>query len=153
VGPATTFSWLAFLLSLATVVCFAVLGKTKAWQGRFGFAVVSQVVAAAAFVFLGQTRSLAVMMACFVLVGANFGLCFFASLFYSLAHAREKHRRAAINEGVLGIGGFVGGIGAGYAASSAGLTAAFQWTPLFVIAAIAAQLLLLSAYRPLAKRT
>ena len=143
VGPATTFSWLAFLLSLATVACFAILGRTKAWQGRFGFIVVGQLVAAASFVLLGETRSLAVMLLCFAVVGANFGLCFFASMFYSLAQASEKHRRAAINEGALGAGGFVGGIGLGHLAASAGLAAAFQWTPAAVVVAIAGQLLLL----------
>jgi MFS family permease len=145
VGPATAFSWLAFLLSLATVACFAILGKTRGWRGRFGFVAAGQLVAAGSFFFLGQTRSLAVMIACFALVGASFGLCFFASLYYSLADVQEKHRRAAINEGALGLGGLIGGIAVGHAAAGAGLAAAFQWTPLFVALAVAAQLVILRA--------
>lgn len=143
VGPATTYSWLAFLLSLSTVVCFAILGRTRAWRGRFSILVVCQLAAAASFVLLSHTRSLAAMALCFVVVGANFGVCFFTSLYYSLAHAEARHRRAAINEGVLGAGGFAGGIGLGYAAGNIGIGAAFQWTPLLVLFAIAVQLLLL----------
>ncbi|MCC6696178.1 MAG: hypothetical protein IT365_11165, partial [Candidatus Hydrogenedentes bacterium] len=147
-GPATTYSWLAFLLSLATVVCFAILGRTQAWRGRLSFLIAGQLAAAVSFVLLSHARSLAVMILCFVIVGANYGVCFFASLYYSLAHAQTRHKRAAINEGVLGAGGFAGGIGLGYAAESAGITAAFQWTPLFVILAIAVQATLLNAFRP-----
>ena len=146
-GPAASFSSLAFLLSLATVACFAILGGTTSWRGRFVIPAAGQLVAAASFIVLGQTRSLAAMMACFALVGANFGLCFYASLFYSLAHADAKHRRAAINEGMLGAGGFAGGIGAGCAAALFGVTAAFQWAPLCVVAAVAVQTILLRACR------
>ena len=147
VGPATTYSWLAFLLSLTTVICFAVLGRTQAWRGRFSILVVCQAAAAASFVLLSNTHSLVVMAFCFAAVGAGFGVCFFASLYYSLAQANLRHRRAAVNEGVLGAGGFVGGIGLGFAAGSAGITLAFQWTPLFVLLAMAVQLLILRSGR------
>ena len=143
VGPATAYSWLAFLLSLFTAICFTVMGQARAWQGRYSILAGGQLAAGASFVFLAHTRSLAVMAVCFAVVGLNFGLCFFASLYYSLAHARERHRRAAVNEGVLGAGGFAGGIGLGCAAGSFGIATAFQWTPVLVVLAIAVQLLLL----------
>ncbi len=143
VGPATTYSWLAFLLSLATVACFVVLGRTRAWQGRYSILAAGQLAAAASFVLLGHTRSLIVMVFCFAVVGANFGVCFFASLYYSLASVKAGHRRAAVNEGVLGAGGFAGGIGLGYAAQHAGITVSFQWTPLIVLLAIVGQFLML----------
>ena len=145
VGAATTYSWLAFLLSLATVLCFAVLGATRAWQGRYAVLGAAQLAAAAAFVLLGHTHSLVVMILCFAVVGADFGVCFFASLYYSLASAKAGHRRAAINEGVLGAGGFVGGIGLGFAAQQAGIAVAFQWTPLMVVLAVAVQCAVLRA--------
>ncbi len=148
VGPATTYSWLAFLLSLATVVCFVVLGRTRAWRGRFSVLVAGQLAAAASFVLLGHARSIAVMALCFAVVGANFGLCFFVSLYYSLAQAQAGHRRAAINEGVLGAGGFAGGIGLGYAAQHAGIAVAFQWTPLMVLLALSVQFLMLRLVAP-----
>jgi hypothetical protein len=147
VGPATAFSWLAFILPLATVATFAVLGRTRMWKTRFSWVVVSQLIAALAAALLGQAHSIAAMLLCFAVVGVNFGMCFFTSLYYSLADAAHKHRRAAINEGVLGAGGFVGGIGAGYAAGAVGLTLAFQWSPALVVIAIAFQLILLKAYR------
>lgn len=143
IGPATTYSWLAFLLSLCTVICFVVMGRTRAWQGRYSILAGGQLAAAASFVFLGHTRSLGIMAACFAVVGVNFGLCFFASLYYSLAQARERHRRAAVNEGVLGAGGFAGGIGLGYAAELFGIATAFQWMPFLVVLAIVMQILLL----------
>lgn len=143
VGAATTFSWLAFLLSLGTVVCFMVLGRTSFWKHRFGIICGGQALAGAAFMVLGHAQSFAVLMVCFVILGVNYGLCFFSSLFYSLEVAGLKHRRAAINEGALGAGGFVGGVGVGYLAERIGLTGAFFWSPLAVAAAIALQLLLL----------
>jgi MFS family permease len=147
VGAATSFSWLAFLLSLGTVVCFMILGRTSSWQRRFELIVAGQVAAAVSFTLLGHARSLALQMICFVVVGANFGLCFFSSLHYSLAAATEKHRRAAINEGALGVGGFIGGVGVGYFAERSGVTHAFLWTPVAVCAAVCLQVLLLKRYR------
>lgn len=145
-GPATIFSWLAFLLSLTTVVCFAILGWTHGWKGRWWPLVASQLTAGASFVLLGHARSLAAMLFCFSVVGAAFGVCFFSSLYYSLAVARESHRRAAINEGALGAGGFVGGVVLGYAAEVAGIPSAFQWTPIFMVGAVFAQAALLYAF-------
>lgn len=146
-GPATIYSWLAFLLSLFTVLCFAIMGWTRIWQGRYAILACGQLAAAVSFVVLGQTRSLAVMAVCFAVVGLNYGLCFFASLYYSLAHAEKRHRRAAINEGALGAGGFAGGIGVGYAAEALGITAAFQWTPVLIVPALLAQIFLLRCSR------
>lgn len=147
VGPATTYSWLAFLLSLCTVTCFAVMGRTHVWQGRHSILAVGQLAAGASFLVLGHTRSLVVMVACFAVVGINFGLCFFASMYYSLASAKKRHRRAAANEGLLGAGGFAGGIGLGCAAESFGMATAFQCTPLLVVLAIALQFFLLNGAR------
>ncbi len=142
VGPATLFSWLAFLLSLCTAACFAVMGRTRAWQGRYSILAAGQLLAGISFILLGHTTSLVLMALCFAVVGANFGLCFFASLYYSLANAAQRHGRAAINEGLLGAGGFAGGIGLGYAAEAFGIAASFQWMPVLVLVALGVQLLL-----------
>ncbi len=147
-GPATVFSWLAFLLSLSTVACFFIMGRTTSWQGRFRPVLIGQAAAAASFLLLGRARSLAEMLLCFAVVGAAFGMCFFSSLYYSLCEASAGHRRAAINEGVLGAGGFAGGMAAGQAAGAVGITAAFQWAPLLIGAAAIIQLLLLRAGAP-----
>ncbi len=142
-GPATAYSWLAFTLSLWTVICFAIMGRTSAWQGRYALLAAGQMAAALAFVLLSCARSVTVMAACFAVVGFNYGLCFFASIYYSLAHARTRHRNAAINEGVLGAGGFAGGLAFGHLAEAIGVPAAFQYAPLLAAAAIGVQLLLL----------
>ena len=143
VGPATTYSWLAFLLSLCTVLCFAAMGRTRAWQGRFSILALGQIAAAVTFIALGRTQNLFIMAACFAVIGCAYGLCFFASLYYSLADVRERHRRAAVNEGLLGAGGFAGSIGLGHAAALLGVTVAFQWVPVLVAPAIVVQILLL----------
>jgi MFS family permease len=147
VGAATAYSWLAFLLSLCTVLCFAVLGRTKAWQGRYWVLGAGQLAAGTAFVVLGYAHSLVAMAACFAVLGANCGLCFFASLYYSLAEAEGRHRRAAVNEGLLGAGGFAGGIGLGYATEWFGITAALQWGICVVLLAVAVQYFLLHGVR------
>lgn len=147
IGPATLFSWLAFLLSLATVVTFAFLGRTRKWQGRFLPILLGQAAAALAFVLLGMTTCFSVMVLCVAVVGVNFGICFFASIYYSLAHADTRHRYAAVNEGALGAGGFVGAICLGVIAETAGISPAFQATPLFILLAVSVQAALLRKYR------
>lgn len=143
IGPATAFSWLAFILPLATVCTFALLGRNQAWHGRFGWIIAGQVAAALAVALVGQVESLASMLACFAVTGINFGLCFYTSLYYSLADAAHKHKHAAINEGVLGLGGFAGGIGAGQAAGLLGIGGAFLWAPALVLPLLVIQLMLL----------
>jgi len=147
VGPATTYSWLAFLLSLCTVLCFAAMGRTRAWQGRFSVLALGQIAAAVSCIVLGHAQNLVIMAACFAVIGHAYGLCFFASLYYSLTDMRERHRRAAINEGLLGAGGFTGSIGFGCAAACLGVTAAFQGAPAVAAAAIVVQILLLRSAR------
>ncbi len=146
-GPATLFSWMAFLLSFSTVACFILLGRTSGWKHRFSWTAASQMLAAFCVLLLGHTHSIAVMFLCFAVAGANYGLCFFASLYYSLACAPSAHRRAAVNEGALGAGGFAGAMGLGYAASATNLTTAFIWAPVAVLAAVALQYGLLRKYR------
>ncbi len=145
-GPATLFSWMAFLLSFSTVACFILLGRTSGWQHRFSLIAMGQIAAASCFLLLGRTHSLVVMFLCFAVAGANYGLCFFTSLYYSLACAPSAHRRAAVNEGALGAGGFAGAMGLGYAAGATNLATAFTWAPVAVLAAVALQYGLLRHY-------
>ena len=147
IGSATLFSWLAFLLSLATVATFALFGRTRFWQGRFSPLLFGQLAAALAFALLGQTRNLAVMVFCVVLVGINFGISFFISLYYSLARASTSHKYAAVNEGLLGAGGFTGAICIGFASENFGIPTAFLGTPVLVTLAILVQILLLRKCR------
>ena len=142
-GPATKYSWLAFALAITAAASFLVMGRTRRWQHRFQLLFWLQVAAAVAFWVLGNTRSLVVMMLCFVVVGGASGVCFFASLYYSMVNPARKHRRAAVNEGVVGIGGCVGSIGFGYLAGRYGFAVPFHYTPLFIAAALLVQVFLL----------
>jgi MFS family permease len=142
-AAATKFSWLAFGMSLATAVAFLWLGGSYAWRYRFSVLVGFQAAAAAACWALADTHSLAVMFVCCGIVGANLGFCFFSAIYYSVANPDHKHRRAAMNEVAVGVGSLLGSMGYGLAADRHGLPFPFQWTPLLVIAAIAAQYMLL----------
>jgi len=142
-GAATKYSWLAFALALTAAITFLVMGRTRGWQHNFKPLIVLQLAAAAAFWILGNTRSLLVMMGCFVVVGCFASASFFSSVFYGMADPDYKHRRAAINEGAVGLGGFAGSLIFGYLAGRYGLSVPFHYTPAFIAVALVAQILLL----------
>lgn len=147
VGAATSFSWLAFLLSFSTVICFLILGRTKAWQHRFAWIVWGQISAAGALLLLATAKSIGLLLFCFAIQGASFGISFFASLYYSLFVPEKSHRRAAINEGALGAGGFFGGVGVGYLAEHVGVERAFLLAPVPVLMALLVQIWMLKRFR------
>ncbi|GMU93540.1 MAG: hypothetical protein AMXMBFR4_25980 [Candidatus Hydrogenedentota bacterium] len=142
-APATAFSVLAFTFSLCTAITFLVLGGTSAWQHKFGLMVAAQAAAALGLHVLGRTDSLLVMILCCVIGGANLGLGFFAATYYSLASARKKHGRLAVNEAAVGFGGFVGSLAFGFLAERYGISAPFVYSPLIVVVAIVVQYVLL----------
>lgn len=142
-GAATKYSWLAFALGLTAAFSFLVLGRTRHWQHNFHYLFWLQVAAAAAFWILGGTHSLIVMAVCFIITGALCGVSFFSGVYYSMANPEHKHRRAAINEGVVGVGGFAGSMGFGYLAERYGLAMPFHYAPLLIAAGLAVQILLL----------
>ena len=84
-----------------------------------------------------------VMAFCFTVVGANHGLAFFSSAYYSLANPAHKHRRASINEGAVGLGGFAGSMIFGYVVGHYAFALPFYWTPVFVGLALGVQAWLL----------
>lgn len=143
-APATTFAWIASVLSIMTALAFLTLGGSTWWRHRFHGLFIAQAASAAAFWALGRTTSLLVMAACFAVVGATLGLAFFSSVYYSLADPARKHARTTINEGVVGLGGFAGSAVFGYLIGSYQDTALpFRYTPLFILAAMLLQWLLL----------
>ena len=142
VAAATKFSWLAFLSAFTTALLFFVFGRTTIWRHKLSWLVGLQLAGGAGFWVLGFTRSLVVMAAAFMLIGSTLGIAFFSSVYYSIANPALKHRRAAVNEGMVGLGGFVGGILFGWLALRYGMNFPFQWSPLFLLAAVAAQVAL-----------
>jgi len=140
---ATKYSWLAFALGLATALSFLVLGRTHRWQHKFQVLLWLQVGTAAAFWVLANARSLAVMMACFVVAGAFAGVSFFSGVYYGMADPAHKHRRSAINEGAVGVGAFGGSIVFGYLAGRYGMSMPFHFAPILVAVGVLVQLALL----------
>ncbi len=142
-APATTYSWLAFSMAAATAVAFIILGATKFWHHRFSYLFWLQVAAAWAFWTLGSTRSLVMMGLCFAVVGVSLGMGFFSGVYYSLVDPARKHRRTAVNEAAVGIGGFAGSLFIGYLAGRHGLGSALQSMPYFMAIAMAGQWVLI----------
>jgi predicted MFS family arabinose efflux permease len=134
---------LAFTFSLFTAITFLVLGRTSAWKHRFELMVGAQVAAALGLHVLGWTDSLLIMVICSIIGGANLGLGFFAATYYSLASARKKHGRLAINEAAVGFGGFLGSLAFGLLAERYGVAPPFVYSPLLIVAAIGLQYALL----------
>ena len=140
---ADRFGWLMFALSLVSALVFLAMGRTQVWRHRVGFLFALQAGAAGAFWVLGNTRSLVVMALCFVVVGANAGFAFFSAVCYSVSNWQQKHRRTAINEGAVGLGGLTGCLLFGYLAAKYGMAMPFHYTPLMMGVALALQALLL----------
>ncbi|MFP4192043.1 MAG: MFS transporter [Candidatus Hydrogenedentota bacterium] len=136
---ATQFSWVAFVLYLSRAGISLGMGWTTRWHHQFWLVAVSQLAAGVAFWGLGMTQSLAVMMVCCAIVGVNGGVCFFASMYYSVANPLRKHRRAAVHESMVGIGGLLGGMSFGLLAERYGSAWPFLYTPVIVIVFVTLQ--------------
>lgn len=142
-SAATKYSWMAFALAAATAATFLILGHFSRWKYRMGWIFLMQAAAGGAFWLLGNTNSLMVMLAAFAVVGINLGGSFFASTYYSLANPLHKHRRAAINEGAVGIGGILTA-GFGFVVAAFGFQTAFRAIPAALLVAIVCEMLLVS---------
>ena len=142
-NPATKMAWPAAFMSTATALAFLTLALTNRWRHRFGLLLAVQLVAGASLYILGHTTSLVIMSLCFIPIGANLGLAFFASAYYSLSDPAKKHQRASINEGAVGVGNFIGNLGFAYVVVLCGFTWTFHRAPIFIGAVILIQALLL----------
>jgi predicted MFS family arabinose efflux permease len=83
------------------------------------------------------------MALCYTVVGISVYAAFFAAIFYSVANPAKKHRRASMNEALVGIGAFAGSAVFGWAAQEWSVSAPFKYAPLFILASIAVQIFLL----------
>lgn len=137
-SPATIFSILAFAISIGTAAAFLVMGRTSAWKHRFATLVWPQVAAAVALLVLATTRSLVLMAIAFAVIGAGLGVCFFSSSYCCMADPKKKHRRASINEGMVGAGSLLGSFGFGQLAVF-GVVVPFLGAPLVIGGLVAAQ--------------
>jgi len=135
-NAATIFSVLMFANSAATALAFAFMGRTQFWKHRYIWIVLPQLLCTVAFLATGVTHSVIVMFFCIAAVGWGLGMCFFQSTYYNMANPALKHRRASINEGMVGSGALIGSGAFGYVTSAYGMSAAFICTPVFVVAAV-----------------
>ncbi len=142
-GAATQTSWLILMLYASRIITTLDMGHRHSWHHRFGILVMWQVAAAVAFLVLGISNSLFVMAICCLIVGANGAVSFFASLYYSVAEPALRHRRAAIHESFVGIGGFAGSMVFGELAGRHGTSWPFLYTPVFVALSLIVQWMLL----------
>ena len=141
-GAAILFAVLASVSSSARAGVFFWMGWDIRWKYHFGVLAGIQAAAALAFAALGITHSLLVMAFACALVGAVAATSFFAGVTYSLDNPQLKHRRASINEGMVGGGGFLGSIAFGLLAHYFGITRAFFVMPAAVGASILLQAVL-----------
>ncbi len=139
---ATKFMWITFAVAAGNAFTFFAMGRTNRWHHRFSVLAGLQLAAALGILLMGVTDSLLLMLAGCAAVGAAWGGCFFAGVFYSVANPEKKHGRAAINEGAVGLGGFLGAVAFGFTAEQYGIVTPFLFTPLVVGLAIAVQYLL-----------
>lgn len=151
-SASTAFAVLALTLYVAYGAVSYALGSTSFWKSRIWLLALLQLLAAAAFFVLGRAANLMVMELCFVIVGVCGAFMFFASLSFSISNPRYKHRRAAIHEGMVGLGGLTGAVVFGELAEQYGTQWPFQYTPFMVLAALAVQVALLSYGRRRAAR-
>jgi len=133
------FACIVFTINFSRVLVFLVLGRTQRWHHQFGFLATFQVGAAVAVLVLGMTQSFALMVLACAVVGMNCGMAFFAAVAYSLSNPARKHQRAAVNEAMVGGGGFLGSMGFGLLAGWYGTAMPFCWSPIVILLAIAAQ--------------
>jgi MFS family permease len=142
-GAARVYGALAFTLSTCSCVLYYLMGRTQWWHGRSSIILVLQLLAALSVWTLGVTQSLVLMALSFALIGVNCGFCFFASSYYCTANPALTHRRMAINEGVVGAGGFAAPFAIGYIADAQGIPAAFKYAPAVVALLILVQVVMI----------
>ncbi len=134
---ATVYAVLLLSLYGARAATSYWMGIWHGWHGKYSWVLWSQVGAAIALYGLGVSSSLAVISICCLIIGVNGGITFFASLYYSVADPARRHSRSAINESLVGLGGFCAAVGAGEMAERMGSGEPFLYGPLIVgIAAV-----------------
>ena len=132
-NEATIYSWTAFCLCAGTAITFYLMGHSRAWKHNFLWLAGMQLAAAMAFWLLGYTSSLSLLCLASAIIGTALGFTFFASINYSVVNPEKKHKRATINEAMVGLGGCLGSIVFGYLVAEYGFQFSFCWIPVLVV--------------------
>ncbi len=144
-NPATKFSWPSAAMAFATASIFLLFAWTYFWKHRISILILSQGICALTFLALSGTKSIILICLSFAMIGANHGITFFASTYYSVHHPELRHRRASINEGLVGLGGVVGSIIFGFLVEKYGVTFSYKFVALIVIIVIFSELLIFNS--------
>ncbi len=140
--PATKFSWPSAMMAFATAGMFLLFAWTYFWKHRISLLIISQAICAITFFLLSETKSILLICLSFAIIGANHGLTFFASTYYSVNNPVLRHRRASINEGLVGLGGVVGSIIFGFLVEKYGVTISYKYISLLVAIVIFIEILI-----------
>ena len=143
VGAATLYSWMQSGLSLAFMVTALIMGRTRYWERRFWLLAAVQVATAGAIYLLAGSRSLLLILICHLVFGANTAFCNLAAQLYSVANPALKHKRSAINQGLISLAGFFVPLGVAQAAVQYGPIMPFRFMPVTMVAVIGVEGLLL----------
>ncbi len=140
--PATKFSWPSAMMAFATAGVFLLFAWTCFWKHRISFLIISQGVCALTFFLLSETKSIILISLSFAVIGANHGLTFFASTYYSVNNPTLRHGRASINEGLVGLGGVVGSLAFGFLVDKYGVSMSYKYISFLVVLVMLVELLI-----------
>ncbi len=141
-NPATKFSWPSAAMAFATASIFLIFAWTYFWKHRISILILSQGICALTFLALSGTKSIILICLSFAMIGANHGITFFASTYYSVHHPELRHRRASINEGLVGLGGVVGSIIFGFLVEEFGVPISYKFVAVIVLIVVFVELLI-----------
>ena len=114
-------------LFLGAIFLFQTLGFVlwstyERWKYRLREFFVLQVLFIAAVTSIPHLGGFATMLAAAPLIGIGLGLCYQASIFYSLDRTENRGLSTGLHEGILGSGNFLIPLAAGWVAERAGAT-------------------------------
>jgi MFS family permease len=136
--PASSTIWLICTFFAARGVAFIALWKWTRWHYRLrwvALALVAGPAALAGVFFLPWTAAVFPML---VVFGASIGLCYYASIYYSLDFGEEKGEHGGAHEAIIGLGGLIGPLAGVAGATVLGSTAGAQGAIVAIAGAIAA---------------
>jgi len=139
--PATKFSWPSAMMAFATASMFLLFAWTYFWKHRISLLIISQGICALTFFILSETKSIVLIGLSFAVIGANHGLTFFASTYYSVNNPGLRHGRASINEGLVGLGGVVGSLVFGFLVDKYGVTLSYKYITCLITLVVFIELL------------
>jgi MFS family permease len=109
---------------LAQTASFHLLGRWTAWHWRGGPLLGAAALGAGALLVILLRAPLAAALPAAAVLGLAMGLCYMASIYYSVHAPEDRGARAGIHEAVVGAGNFAVPFLAGLAGEAAGGTAA-----------------------------